>query len=131
MNNPTNINGTTHKTPNVSSVDRRFDAIERTLAVLKDHLLTARVQPVGSPKSQRQVALEHVRGMLARQGEVNVNDVKSVLGVSVKTATRLLHALNRERAGFLLFDPVGHTERLVLVHPSRVALERGSRVAAN
>ncbi len=131
MNIPSNTNAQATKSPNVSEVDRRFSAIEQTLAILKDHLLTARVQPVGSPRSQRQAALEHVRGMLARKGEVNVTDVKSVLGVSVKTATRLLHALNRERAGVLLFDPVGHTERLVLVHPSRVALERGSRVEAN
>jgi hypothetical protein len=128
MNNSTLNNGSAKpQSPAAATVESRFNAIEATLAVLKDHLLTARVQPVASPKQTRQVHLDHVRNMLARKGEVTVVDVKSVLGVSVKTATRLMHALNRERSGVLLFDPVGHTERLVLVHPTRVVLERASR----
>lgn len=123
----------TQQSPAQQTLDSRFAAIENTLAALKDHILTqrAQAQPAVSPSAQRRINLDHTREMLARRGEVTVSDIRTVLGVSVKTATRLLHALNRTRDGYLFFDPHGSTERLVLLHPSRVSLERAPRSTAN
>lgn len=129
--NTISLNNGSSKSTAQQTLDQRIGAIETTLSALKDHLLASRVSQSLPPTAQRRVHLDHARDMLARRGELNVADLRKVLGVSIKTATRLLKALSQSREGHLFFEPVGHTERLVLVHPSRVALERASRVNEN
>lgn len=112
------------------TVDERFAALENTIAALKDHLLTRKVRSDLPPAAQRRAHLDHTRSLLDRRGELTVNELRQILGVSIKTASRLMHALSLRREGHLFFEPAGSSERLVLLHPSRVAIERGPRSPA-
>jgi hypothetical protein len=76
------------------------------------------------PPTEREVQLAAVSRMLTERGSVTVADVRSVLGVSVKTAGRLMHAIAHDGGGVLLFEPAGPTERLRLFHPDKVVIDR-------
>lgn len=127
----TALNGNDNQGRNArDTLQERFDALESTLSRLKDELTNARRRE--SPQDTRRQHMVQTRDLLERRGEVTVSDVRAALSVTTKTATRLLHAMNRDQAGHLFFEPSGHTERLVLVHPERVVIDRArARSSAN
>lgn len=61
--------------------------------------------------------------LLAEHRALTVSDVKKHLGVTMKTANRLLHHVSHARAGVLMYEPVGGTDRLVLLHPDLVVID--------
>lgn len=103
------------------TLQERFEALELTIGKLKEELSRKTKE---SPTDIRKAHLAQAKDLLDRRGEVTVSDVRGALGVTTKTATRLLHAMNRDQVGHLFFEPTGHTERLVMVHPRRVIIDR-------
>jgi hypothetical protein len=61
--------------------------------------------------------------LLDEHRALTVADVKKHLGVTMKTANRLLHHVSHAGMGVLMLEPAGATQRLVLFHPDQVAID--------
>lgn len=61
--------------------------------------------------------------LLDEHRALTVSDVKKHLGVTMKTANRLLHHVSHAGLGVLMLEPAGATQRLVLFHPDQVVID--------
>lgn len=76
-----------------------------------------------APLYGREARAAAVVGLLAEKRVLTVSDVKKGLGVTMKTANRLLHHVAHAGDGVLILEPAGATDRLVLFHPDLVVLD--------
>jgi hypothetical protein len=110
---------------NIQRLEEHFALLETKVHALGELIVAARsTTKEPSPSETREQNLARARVLLTQRGEVTVADLRQGMHVSVKTATRLMHALAHAHEGHLFYEPVGHTARLVLIQPDRVALDR-------
>jgi len=103
----------------IPELENRFNTLERIVKDLRASIAADR-QVILQGRSARAAA---VVDLLAEHGAVTVNDVKKALGVTMKTANRLLHHVSHAGDGILIAEPIGGTDRLVLFHPDRVVID--------
>jgi hypothetical protein len=121
------MNATVHEIRNTKPASRsalpelnqRFATLEKMVRELRESM-AADSAVILQGRAARAAA---VVDLLNVQGAVTVNDVKKSLGVTMKTANRLLHHVSHCGAGVLIEEPLGGTDRLVLFHPDRVVID--------
>lgn len=101
-----------------TNLDERFAACERILRDLKQSIESTRTQRTTTPQEQRGAKVHELKNIVANRGRATVADVRQALGVSLKTANRVIHQCAYEDGGVLLYERAGNTMRLVLVRPS-------------
>lgn len=102
------------------NVEERFATLEGMVAKLKDTILATQER---IPLSGKVANVQAVKDLVTQSGCATVATVKRELGVSAKTANRLLHAVMHGGFGKLIFEPAGTTDRLVLFHNDRVEID--------
>ncbi len=102
----------------VPAVTARFEVLERMLKDLRESIAADNETLNG-----REARAAAVVDLLAEHGALTVSDVKKHLGVTMKTANRLLHHVSHAGDGILISEPIGGTDRLVLFHIDRVVID--------
>ena len=108
-------------------LEQRFARLERLTHELResiDRQSSRPPPPLSSPAEGKRQRAISARDLLERLGELTVQVAARELGTTPKTATRTLHMLARGGHGHLWMETVGHSQRLVLTHHSRVIIDR-------
>lgn len=109
------------------TVEERMAKLVEQVDTLRARLNNMAVLPIApepEPDNSKKARVAATKRLLDERGSLLVADVRSELHVSLKTATRIMHAVSLSGAGVLAFEPAGNTERLRLYHPSKVLLQK-------
>jgi hypothetical protein len=121
------MNATVHEIRNpkpptksvVPELQQRFETLEKMVKQLGETLRNDSAVTLQGRAARAAAVVD----LLAEHGALTVADVKKHLGVTMKTANRLLHHVSHAGDGVLIEEPMGGTARLVLFHPDRVVID--------
>lgn len=98
---------------------KRFETLQQMVSQLRESIEADRATMLTGREMRAAVVVD----LLQEHRALTVSDVKKHLGVTMKTANRLLHHVAHAGDGVLVLEPAGATQRLVLFHPDCVVID--------